>query len=135
MKRICLTGEIHLLADLLASSPRVNEEIFRVRLLKSVSLFLTNQAAKFISRGISHSYFSGNFLLPFLLWYDFKILVKSRGGDTFLSLALSVNVWQKNFCFNWKLNIPSFIFLIWTEQFWIWFSRKLTKTMEISIVF
>ena len=26
------------------------------------------------------------------LWYDFNILVKSRGGGTFLSLASSVNV-------------------------------------------
>ena len=29
------------------------------------------------------------------LWYDFKILVKSRGGGTFLCLALSVNVRQQ----------------------------------------
>ena len=36
--------------------------------------------------------FCGNFLLSFLLWYHFKILVKSRGGDTFLSLPSSVNV-------------------------------------------
>ena len=79
--------------------------------------------------------FCGNFLLSFLLWYHFKILVKSRGGDTFLSLPSSVNVWQKQFFFSWKLNIPSFIFLIWTEQFWIWFSPKLTKTVEISINF
>ena len=42
---------------------------------------------------------------------------------------------RNNFFFNWKLNIPSFIFLIWTEQFWIWFSQKFTKSVEISIVF
>ena len=54
---------------------------------------MTNQAAQFISRGIGRSYFSGNFLLSFLLWYDFKILVKSRGGGTFLSIASFVNVW------------------------------------------
>ena len=54
-----------------------------------------HQAARFTSRGISRFYFSVNFLLSFLLWYDFKILVKSRGGGTFLSLASSVNVWQK----------------------------------------
>ena len=54
-----------------------------------------NQTARFTSRGIGRSYFSGNFLLSFLLWYDFKILVKSRGRGTFLSLALSINVWQK----------------------------------------
>ena len=33
------------------------------------------------------------------------------------------------------VNIPPFIFLICTEQFWIWFSQKLTKTVKISIVF
>ena len=37
---------------------------------------LTNQAARFISRGIGRSYFSGNFLPSFLLWYGFKIFVK-----------------------------------------------------------
>ena len=46
---------------------------------------------------ISPSYFSGNFLLPFPLWYYFKILVKSRGGGTFFSLASPVSVWQKFF--------------------------------------
>ena len=56
---------------------------------------LFNQSSWFISRGIGRSYFFGNFLLSFLLWNDFKILVKSRGGGTFLSLALSVNIWQR----------------------------------------
>ena len=93
-------------------------------------VFLSNQAAQFISRGISHSYISGNFLLSFLLWYDFKILVKSRRGGIFLCLALSVNVRQEFFFFIWMLNILSFIFLIWTEQFWIWFSQKLTKKVK-----
>ena len=100
MKSICLTGEIHLLACLLTSSPCVSQEIFRVSLLKSILLFLTNQAALFISRDIGRSYFSGNFLLSFLLWYDFKILVKSRGGATFLSLALPL----KKFFFQLKAN-------------------------------
>ena len=62
-----------------------------VFLLKSVLPFLTNQAVRFTSCGIGRCYFSGNFLLSFLLWYDFKILVKSRGGGTFLSLAPSVS--------------------------------------------
>ena len=95
MKSICLRGEIHLLARLLTSSSHVNYEIFRVSLLKSVLPCLTNQAPRFISRGIDRSYFSGNFLLSFLLWYDFKILVKSREGGMFLSLAPSVNAWRK----------------------------------------
>ena len=60
----------------LACLPRVSQEIFRVSLLKSVLPFLINQAARFISRGVGHSYFSGNCLPSFLLWYGFKILVK-----------------------------------------------------------
>ena len=100
-----------------------NKQLFKVG-LKSVLLFLTNQTVWFISRGIGPSYFSKNFLLPFLLWHNFKILVKSRGGGTFLCLALSDNIRQKKLSFNWKLNILYFIFLIWTEQFWIWFSRN-----------
>ena len=32
-------------------------------------------------------------------------------------------------------SIPYFIFLIRAEQFWIWFSWKLTKNVKISIVF
>ena len=47
---------------------------FCMSLLKSVLPF--NQAAWFISHGIGCSYFSRNFLVSFLLWYDFKILVK-----------------------------------------------------------
>ena len=49
-------------------------------LMKSVLPFLTNQTRQFSSGGIACSYFFGNFLLSSLLWYDFKILVKSRGG-------------------------------------------------------
>ena len=69
--------------------------MFRVSLLKIVLSFFTNQAVQFISRGIGRSYFPGNFLLSFLLWYDFKILVKSKGGGIFLCLGLSINVQQK----------------------------------------
>ena len=96
---------------------------------------LTNQAARFISRGIGRSYFSRNFLLWFLTWYYFRILVKPRRGGTFLCLASSVNVLQKFFFFIWRLNIPAFIFLIWTKQFWIWFCRKLTKNVKIFIAY
>ena len=119
---------------LFASSFRVNWEIFRVSVLKTVLPFLTNQAGWFISRGIGRSYVSRNLLLSFLLWYDFKIQVKSRGGDTFLCLAFFINVWKKHF-FNWKLNIPSFIFLICPEQFWIWFSWKLLKERQTFCFF
>ena len=103
-------------------------------LLETVLPFLNNQAASFISCGIGRSYFCENFSLSFILWYDLKILLKSRERRTFLCLASSVNVRQK-FFFNWKLYIPSFILLIWTEKILIWFSRKLTKSIEISIVF
>ena len=72
---------------------------------------LTNQAARFISRGIGRSYFSRNFLLWFLTWYFFRILVKPRRGGTFLCLASSVNVLQKYFCFHLKAKYPAFHFL------------------------
>ena len=103
-------------------------------LLETVLPFLNNQAASFISCGIGRSYFCENFSLSFILWYDLKILLKSRERRTFLCLASSVNVRQK-FFFNWKLYIPSFILFIRTEKVWTWFSRKLTKNIEISIVF
>ena len=135
MKSVFRREEIHMLACLLTSSPHVNEEIFCMSLVKSVLPFLTNQAALFISRGISRSYFSGNFPLSYHSFngITFKILVKSRGGGTFLSLALSLNVWQKQF-FSVESWI-SFIFLIWSVQFWIWFWWKLTKIVKFSIVF
>ena len=107
-------------------SLRVKKDIFRVNLLKYVLPFLTKQTAQFFSCGISRSYFSRSFLLSFLLWYDFKIQVKSRRGGTFLCLALSVNVRQKHF-FKLKAKYPSLIFLIWMEQCWIWFGQILTK--------
>ena len=101
---------------------------------KVFHLFSTNEATQFISCGIGHSYFSGNVLPLFLLWYDLKILVKPRGVVAFLYLASSVNGRQK-FFFTWKINILSFIFLIWAEQFLIWLIQKLTKNVKISIVF
>ena len=72
---------------------------------------LTNQAARFISRGIGRSYLSRNFLLWFLTWYFFRILVKPRRGSTFLCLASSVKVLQKYFCFHLKAKYPAFHFL------------------------
>ena len=70
-----------------------------------------DQSSYAISHSIGCSYFSRNFLLSFLLlWYEFKILVKSRGGGTFLCLSLSVNVWQKQF-FYLKAKYPVFHFL------------------------
>ena len=130
MKSICLRGEIHLLARLLTSSSHVNYEIFRVSLLKSVLPCLTNQAPRFISRGIDRSYFSGNFLLSFLLWYDFKILVKSRGGGTFLSLASSVNVWQKQFFFQLKAEYLAFHFLDLSETILNLMQVKINKNRQ-----
>ena len=121
--------------EMLTSSPHVSPKKFSAWVYWKVFRRFWPIFWLFISHGIGYSYFSGNFLLSFLLWYDSKILVKSRGGGTFLSLALSVNVWQKFFFFSWKLNISSFIFLIWTEQFWIWFRWKLTKTIKFPSFF
>ena len=47
MKSICVKGEIHLFACLLALLPCVRQEIFSMSLLRSVLPFLTNQAAQF----------------------------------------------------------------------------------------
>ena len=84
---------------------------------------LTNQAARFISRGIGRSYFSRNFLLWFLTWYFFRILVKPKRWGTFLCLTSSVNVQQKYFCFHLKAKYPAFHFLDLDEAN----CRKLTK--------
>ena len=79
MKSICMWGEIQLLGRLLSSCQLRN---FPRVVTEKVLPFLTNQAALFTSRGIGRSYFSENFLLSFLLWYNFKILVKSKGGHS-----------------------------------------------------
>ena len=113
-----------LLFACLPSPLRVTKKFSTWVYWKVFRFFLTNQVARFISLGIGRSYFSGDLLLSFLLWYDLQIIVKS-----------SVNVRRSIFFFNWKLNISSFIFLIWTAQFWIWLERKLTKNVRISIAF
>ena len=98
----------------LAYSPThfVSTKKFSAWVYRKKSPFLINQTARFISRGIGRSYFSGNFLLSFLLWYDFKILVKSR----------VVNVQQKYSFFQFRDKYSEFHLLDLDEQFWIWFS-------------
>ena len=102
---------------LLACSPRANKAIFRVSLLKTVLPFLTNQAAWFISRGIDQSYFSQNLLLSFILWYNSRFKLNRGEGVHFYVSHRLLTFDRSNFFFNWKLNISSFIFLIWPEQF------------------
>ena len=48
-------------------------------------------------------------IIPFM-WYDFKILVKSKGRGTSLCLSSSVN-WHKYFFFQLKAKYPIFHFL------------------------
>ena len=108
----------------------VSTKKFSTSLLKSVLPFLTNQAVRFILCGIGHSYFSGNFLLSFLLWYDFKILVKSRGGGTFLYLASSVNIQQKQFFFQLKAKYPIFHFLDLDRTILNLIKSKINKKMS-----
>ena len=48
-------------------------------------------------------------IIPFM-GYDFQILVKSRGGGIFLSLASSVKVWQEYFFFQLKAKYLVFHF-------------------------
>ena len=88
-------GPIYLLACLLC----VNKGIFCVSLLKNFLPFLTNQAAQFISHGIYWSllYFREySSIIHFdALWYDFKILAKSREGVHFCQALSVINIWKK----------------------------------------
>ena len=133
MKSICLRGEIHLLALLLASCQLRNFP--REFTEKCFALFDQSSCAIYLM-WYQPLLFFWEFFLSFFLRYDFKILVKSWGrGYIFKSSIVILTFGRSNFFFKWKLNISSFIFLIWTEKCWIWFRWKLTKTIEISIVF
>ena len=72
-------------------------------------------------------------IIPFMVWLWDSSQIKGR-GYIFKSTIVGKRSAEVMFFFNWKLNIPCFIFLIWAEQFWIWFSRK-QKNVKISIVF
>ena len=95
---------------------------------KYFAIFDQSRCAICISHDIACSYFLENLLVSFFLWYDFKVLVELKGEGTFLpSIFMSVKHSAELIFLKWKLNILSFIFLIWMEQFWIWFSWKLTN--------
>ena len=63
-------------------------------LLKTVLLFLINQAVRFIHMVKVAPIFPRIYVYHFF-YDDFKIQVKLRGGVHFLCLALFVNIWQK----------------------------------------
>ena len=105
MKCICLRGEIHLLACLFA--------------LCQLRNFLHEFTEK------SFAVFDQSSHAIYLTWYWLLLFFQEFSSVTHFMVWLF---------FNWKLNILSFIFFIWTEQFFIWSSRKLTKNVEISIV-
>ena len=107
MKSISLREEIQLLVCLLASCQVRN---FLCEFAEKCFAVFDQSNSTIISHGISRCYFRGNFLLSFLLWHDLKVLVKSRGGGTFLWLALSVNVWPNYFLFHLRAKYPVFSF-------------------------
>ena len=81
------------------------------------------------------------FIIPFMVWLEDSSQIKGR-GYIFMSSKHSVNLHfyvckhlAEAFFLIRKLNIVSFVFLIWTEHFWIWFSQKLIKNIKILIVF
>ena len=111
---------------LLTCLPDANKKIFCMSLPKCVLPFLTNQVTQFISCGdIGCFYFSGNaLLLQFLLpaWFQDSIQIKAREGSTFscfsiVCLLLRFSRTRSIFL----LNVQSFTFSIWSEEFWIWF--------------
>ena len=72
-------------------------------------------------------------IIPFMVWFQDSSQIEGRGY-----ILMSSNVCYclpKVLFFNWKLNIPSFIFLIWQQQFWIWFSLKFKKKHQFFFVF
>ena len=98
MKCICLRGEIHLLACLFA--------LFQLR----------NFLHEFTEK--TFAVFDQSSHAIYLTWYWLLLFFQEFSSVTHFMVWLF---------FNWKLNILSFIFFIWTEQFFIWSSRKLTK--------
>ena len=68
-------------------------------------------------------------IIIFLVWLQDSESNQGRGYIVISSIVCWCSV--EVIFFNWKLNVLSFIFLIWTEQF----SGKLTKSVKISIVF
>ena len=99
LKEMWMSHKLHLIRR--TSMVKVAKKLlcwkFARQIFLSLPLFLNNQAARFISRGIRSSYFSRNLLQSFLLLKDFRIRVKLRRGGTFLCLASSVNVQKKIF--------------------------------------
>ena len=59
----------------------------------------------------------------------------NRGEGVHFNVKQCLLLFAKSTFFNWKLNIPSFIFLIWQQQFWIWFSLKFKKKHQFFFVF
>ena len=114
------------IVTVLVCLPDANKEIFCMSLLKCMLPFLTNQVAQFISCGdIGCFYFSGNrLLLPFLLpaWFQDSSQIKAREGCTFscLSIVCLLLTFSRTRSI-FLLNVQSFTFWIWSEEFWIWF--------------
>ena len=96
-------------------------------LLKKVLPFLANQAARFISRGIRCSYFSGNFILSFLLWYYFNILFKSSGAGYMFKSSIVCKRLTEVVFFQLKAKYPVFHFLDLDETILILIQPKINK--------
>ena len=79
---------------------------------KYFAIFDQSRCAICISHDIACSYFLENLLVSFFLWYDFKVLVKLKGGGTFLCLAFLclLNI-QQSWFFKVKAKYPVFHFL------------------------
>ena len=73
--------------------------------------------------------FFGEFacIILFMVWFQGSSQIKGRGYIFVPSIFMSVKHPAELIFLRWKLNILSFIFLIWMEQSWIWFSWKLTN--------
>ena len=72
-------------------------------------------------------------IIPFMVWFQNSSQIEEN-GYIFMSSIVCYRSAEVIF-FNCKLNILSFIFLIWPVQFWIWFSEKLSKNVKIFVIF
>ena len=127
-----ILGVIQLLGRLLASCqlrsfPRVfTEKCFAVFDQSSCAIYLTWYRPLLF-------FWEFSSIIPFMVWLQDSSEIKGRG---YIFKSSTICYWLAGVIFfNGKLNVPAFIFSICPQQFWTGFSRKLAKTLKISIVF
>ena len=123
MKSICLRGEIPLacLPACFLSTKKFSAWVYWKGLYCFWPIKL-HDLSHIVS--LAAPMFWGIFFYHFVVWLQDSSQVNGR-RYIFMSSIVCWRLAEVFFFFNPKLNISSFIFLIWVELFWIWFSQKL----------